>query len=187
MQACEQSECFDVCQYSVTSIPFSPPSILVFCLSYGYFCHLKPETKSESLQQQNSHPNSRGRKWGGKWFASAKSILLLPSLLRGQGSGRVGATGTAESSVPQPGKEPPGKFSRSLGLPTGGEPGMWVQGNLSSLAQRLAAVSSAWQKMTAAFRLRALIPWQGWTSSTPGRGVRGTRETPAPQPITPPA
>lgn len=67
VQACEQSKCSDVCQYLITSIPFSSASILGFCLSYGYFCHLKPETKSESLQQQNQqnlHPSSRGRKWG---------------------------------------------------------------------------------------------------------------------------
>lgn len=161
--------------------------------SWFFACHMVIFVTS-NLRPNLSPSNNKirtltagGGNGGGKWFASAKSILLLPSLLRGQGSDRVGATGTAESSVPQPGKEPPGKFSRSLGLPTGSEPEMWVQGNLSSLAQRLAAVSSAWQKMTAAFRLRALIPWQGWTSSTPGRGVRGTRETPAPQPITPPA
>lgn len=184
---CEQSEHFDVCQYLITSIPFSPASILVFCLSYGYFWHLKPETKSESLQQQNQqnlHPSSWGRKWGrrkgGNGSLVQNRFCCCPSFCEGRDQTESGPQAPRRAAL---GKEPPGKFSHSPRLPMGSEPGAWVPGNPSSRAQRLAAASPAWQKMTAAFLLRALIPWQGWRSSTPGRGVRGTRQSPAPRPV----
>lgn len=86
-----------------------------------HFCHLKPETKSESLHQQKWHPSSQGRRWG-KSFSGAESFLVLLRLLLGQDQPTPGAQGPQGAALPSWGQAPPCRFSRSLGLPIRSEP-----------------------------------------------------------------
>lgn len=127
MQACEQSERFDVCQFLITPIPFSPASILVFCLSYSYFCHLKPETNSESLHrqdQQNLQPSSRGRKWGRRKGANGSLVRNrfggCPAFCESRDQAESGPQGPRRAAHPSRVKNRPANLAFPSGERAGG-------------------------------------------------------------------
>lgn len=122
--------CIDSFFLFFSSLP--PTSRTIIFVTSNLKPDLSPSTnKSRTLR-------SRGREWG-TFVRWREPVPVLCS------QSRVSA-GASVSSAAQPGKAPPHKFSRSLGLAMRSEPEEWVQGKPFSSAQLLEAASPAWQR-----------------------------------------
>lgn len=104
------------------------------------------------------------------------------------GSTRAGSAGAAGSSAPQPGKAPPCRFSRSLGLPRRSEPeavgareAFFQHSSARGCEPSLAAGSDSFSARSPSYPGKADHHLQH------GRSVRGTGENPALPPVAPPA
>lgn len=148
-----------------------------------YFCHLKPETKSESLQQQNLHPSSRGRKWGvgsGNGSLVRNRFRCCPASCEGREQSESGPRGPRRAALPSRVKNRPANLAVPSGSRWGVSRGSGRKGILPpALAARRLAEDDGSLSAQSSNTLGVIY--------TPVEVFEGTRETPAPQPVTPPA
>lgn len=121
-----------------------------------------------------------GRRKGGNDSLVRNRFCCCPSFCEGRDQTESGPQAPRRAALPSRVKNRPANLSIPPGCRWGVSRGRGCQG---ILPPALSGCEPGLAEGDGSFLLRALIPWQGWRSSTPGRGVGGTRQSPAPRPV----